>query len=111
VNAGSSKLERAMASETGRDENLSEAWTLFGRAVRHEPDCMEAIYNAGLTAKAMEQYDLALEQFILLNGMMPNQVSSYTMLRLVHLPFHMFSRHVQHYADGRAVRTCCLGAG
>ena len=35
---------------------------------------MEAIYNMGLVAKAMEQYDLALEQLVMLNGMIANEV-------------------------------------
>lgn len=63
-----------MANASERDEQLSEAWTRYEAALTQEPDCMEAIYNMGLTAKAMEQYDLALEQLLMLNGMIANQV-------------------------------------
>lgn len=74
VNSGNCCFERAMANDSERDEHLSEAWTLYEAALTQEPDCVEAIYNMGLTAKAMEQYDLALEQLIMLNGMISNQV-------------------------------------
>jgi hypothetical protein len=47
---------------------------LYEAAARNEPDCLEAVYNIGLASKACQQYDVALEQFILLNGLLPNQV-------------------------------------
>ena len=76
VNLGNVKFERAAAEadDATREDLLLEARTLYDTAARHEPDCLEAIYNIGLAAKAAEQYDVALEQFILLNGMVPNQV-------------------------------------
>jgi intraflagellar transport protein 88 len=74
VNAGNCKLEQGLANEVNREESLSEAWSLYEAALKQEPDCIEAIYNMSLAAKAMEQYDLALEQLIMLNGLVPNQV-------------------------------------
>lgn len=74
VNSGNCCFALAMAPGGERDEHLSEAWTQYEAALRQEPDCVEAIYNMGLVAKAMEQYDLALEQLIMLNGMIANQV-------------------------------------
>lgn len=79
VNLGNCKFERATAAAADsieREELLAEARGLYEAAAKHEPDCMEALYNLGLAAKAAEQYDVALEQFILLNGLLPNQVCS-----------------------------------
>ena len=78
VNLGNVKFERAAAEqdEGAREDLLLEARSLYEAATHHEPDCLEAIYNLGLAAKAAEHHDLALEQFILLNGLVPNQVST-----------------------------------
>jgi tetratricopeptide (TPR) repeat protein len=74
VNAGNCKLEQGLANEATREEDVAAAWSLYEAALKQEPDCIEAIFNMSLAAKAMEQYDLALEQLIMLNGLMPNQV-------------------------------------
>jgi hypothetical protein len=76
VNLGNCKFERAScaADEGTREELFLEARGLYEAAARHEPDCLEAIYNIGLAAKAAQQFDVALEQFILINGLLPNQV-------------------------------------
>lgn len=47
---------------------------MYEAALRQEPDCAEAIFNMGVVAKALAQYDLALEQLVMLNGMLANQV-------------------------------------
>jgi tetratricopeptide (TPR) repeat protein len=76
VNLGNCKFERAAAEmdEGHKEALLSEARDLYEAAARNEPDCLEAVYNIGLASKACQQYDVALEQFILLNGLLPNQV-------------------------------------
>eukprot|EP00892_Ulva_mutabilis_P007544 jgi/Ulvmu1/5161/UM021_0178.1 len=74
VNSGNCCFELAMSHDGDRDGKLSEAWALYEAALRQEPDCVEAIYNMGLVAKAMEQYDLALEQLVMLNGLISNEV-------------------------------------
>ena len=76
MNAGNCKLEQGLKSEATREEDVTAAWALYEAALKQEPDCIEAIFNMSLAAKAMEQYDLALEQLIMLNGLMPNQVCS-----------------------------------
>jgi hypothetical protein len=78
VNWGNCKFYQAMASDDAavREDLIAEARSAYDLAAEHEPDCVEAIFNVGLTAKEMQQHDMALEQFILLNGMLPNQVSS-----------------------------------
>lgn len=76
VNAGNCKLEQGLASEGTREEDLTAAWNLYEAALKQEPDCIEAIFNMSLAAKAMKQYDLAMEQLIILNGLIPNQVRS-----------------------------------
>jgi tetratricopeptide (TPR) repeat protein len=76
INAGNCKLERGLWCEATREEDVSGAWSLYAAALKQEPDCIEAIYNMSLAAKALGQYDLALEQLIMLNGLMPNQVRS-----------------------------------
>jgi tetratricopeptide (TPR) repeat protein len=76
VNLGNCKFERAAAAtdDAAREDLLLEARGLYDTALRAEPDCLEAIYNIGLAAKAAAQLDVALEQFVLLNGLVPNQV-------------------------------------
>lgn len=51
------------------------AMQLYETALRNEPDCVEAIYNVGLAAKAAGMLDVALEQFLTINGILPNQVT------------------------------------
>ena len=50
------------------------ALQIYETALRHEPDCVEAIYNVGLATKAAGMLDVALEQFLTINGILPNQV-------------------------------------
>jgi tetratricopeptide (TPR) repeat protein len=91
VNLGNCKFERAAAEadEGSKEALLSEARDLYEAAARNEPDCLEAVYNLGLAAKACQQYDVALEQFILLNGLLPNQVWS---CRRAHEPVWLLTR-------------------
>ena len=75
MNLGNCKYERAAAAaeEGEREALLAEARALYDAAARGEPDCLEAAYNLGLAAKAAGQHDAALEQFVVLNGLLPNQ--------------------------------------
>jgi hypothetical protein len=77
VNWGNCKFYKAMESDDAavREDLIAEARSAYDAAAEHEPDCVEAIYNIGLATKEMQQHDMALEQFILLNGMLPNQVT------------------------------------
>jgi intraflagellar transport protein 88 len=61
----------------------SEAQQYYDSALRNEPDCIEALYNIGLAAKAAGMLDVALEQYLTINGILPNQVRCAELARFV----------------------------